>query len=256
MNDKLKVEVTSSGVSLGADIKLTEGIVVGLGGGFGWDRREATGGAKLRGNSSVAIGYASFTPRSDLFIDALFGLGSVDFKTRRPVSGMAGEATAKRGGSLTMGSLAFGIDTGDLLEWSLYGRGEWVAAKLDAYAETGAGRLSLRYDERRVESLGSVLGGRVGTTLSLGKFVVKPRFRAEWRHEFQDLDIQMLDYANVAGPSTFGIGGANWASDRLDMSIGSVFHGPDAWTFDLELGLRSDGRSQVGSARIELSKQF
>ncbi len=254
---KDKVEVTSSGVSLGADIKLTEGVIVGLGGGFGWDRREATGGAKLRGNSSVAIGYASFTPRSDLFVDALFGLGSVDFKTRRPVSGMAGEATAKRGGSLTMGSLAFGIDTGgNKLNWSLYGRAEWLAARLDAYVESGAGTLSLRYDERRIESLGSVLGGRIGTSLPMGSVIVKPRLRAEWRHEFQDLAIQTLDYANVAGPSTFGIGGINWAADRLETSLGSVFLLPDAWALDLELGLRTDGRGRLGSARIELSKQF
>lgn len=254
---KDKVEVTSSGVSLGADIKLTEGVIVGLGGGFGWDRRQATGGANLRGNSSVAVGYASFTPRSDLFIDALFGLGSVDFKTRRPVSGMAGEATAKRGGSLTMGSLAFGIDTGgNKLNWSLYGRAEWLAARLDAYVESGAGTLSLRYDERRIESLGSVLGGRIGTSLPMGSVIVKPRLRAEWRHEFQDLAIQTLDYANVAGPSTFGIGGVNWAADRLETSLGSAFLLPDAWALDLELGLRTDGRGRLGSARIELSKQF
>jgi hypothetical protein len=90
----------------------------------------------------------------------------------------------------------------------------------------------------------------------MGSVIVKPRLRAEWRHEFQDLAIQTLDYANVAGPSTFGIGGINWAADRLETSLGSVFLLPDAWALDLELGLRTDGRGRLGSARIELSKQF
>lgn len=251
-----KVKVSSNGVSLGADIKLADGIIVGLGGGFGWDRQEASGGGDLRGKSSVAVGYVSFNPRTDLFFDALLGMGSVDFKTRRPITGMTGEATARRGGSLTMGSVAFGIDTSQQVDWSVYGRAEWLAATLDAYVESGAERLSLRYDERRIESLGGVLGGRIGTSVQLGKVVARPRFKAEWRHEFQDLAIQTLDYASVAGPSTFGVDGINWSSNRLEAALGSAFLFPGSWSLDLELGLRSDARGRIGVVRVEMAKQF
>lgn len=251
-----KVQVTSSGISLGADAKIAAGVTLGIGGGFGWDRREADGGPDMRGTNSVAVAYGSFAPGSGLFVDALVGTGGLEFRTRRPVEGMATQATARREGSLLMGSIAFGIDTGDNIQWSLYGRGEWMEATLDAYGESGAGLLSLRFDRRRVQALGGVVGGRIGTMIDFGKTVAKPRLKAEWRHEFQDISPEAVDYADVAGQAAFRIGGTGWASDHVQASVGSTFLAPDDWSLDLELGLRASSQQRVGAVRVELAKQF
>lgn len=251
-----KVRISSSGVSLGADVRLRPGAIVGIGGGYGWDRSEQGGDTVMRGRNSVVVAYGSFMPEKDLFVDAQFGLGSVSFRTNRAVDGVAGEATARRGGALTMGSIAFGVDTGTHTRWSLYGRGEWLDATLDAYQEGGGGAFALRFDERQIRSLGGVLGARVGRSLDLGKITVRPRLKAEWRHEFRDASSQGVDYADTTGPSAFRISGTGWASDQLEAALGSAFALPDAWTVDLELGLRASNTTRTGAVRVELSKQF
>lgn len=253
-----KVRLTSSGISIGADARIAEGLTLGFGGGFGWDRREADGGPDMRGTNSVAVAYGSYMPGAGLFIDALIGTGEVEFHTRRPVEGIAGEATAQRDGSTFMGSIAFGIDTdtGSNVGWSLYGRTEWLNATLNAYSESGAGILSLRFDRRRIEALGGVLGGRVDTMIDFGHAIAKPRLKVEWRHEFQDLSPEAVDYVDVAGPATFHIGGTGWASDQVEASIGSSFLAPDHWALDLELGLRANSQQRSGGIRVELAKQF
>ena len=251
-----KVRISSTGVSIGADVRIRPGAIVGIGGGYGWDRSEQEEGPVMRGRNSVAVVYGSFVPAKDLFVDAQFGLGSVSFRTNRAVDGVAGEATARRGGALTMGSIAFGVDTGTHTRWSLYGRGEWLDATLDAYQEGGGGAFALRFDERQIRSLGGVLGGRVSRSLDLGKITVRPRLKAEWRHEFRDASSQGVDYADTTGPSAFRISGTGWASDQLEAALGSAFALPDAWTVDLELGLRASNTTRTGAVRVELSKQF
>jgi uncharacterized protein YhjY with autotransporter beta-barrel domain len=253
-----KISATSSGLSGGADIKLAENLVLGIGGGWGIDRSDIDGDvAHVRSENSIVAAYGSFAPVRGLFVDGVIATGDLDFRTQRIVAETGMVARGVRDGSMTFGALSLGIDRGDGdLRWSAYGRGEWLTAQLGTYAETGAGRMNLRFDERDVKSLSGVLGARFDFTRKTEFATVTPRVRAEWRHEFQDTGIQFLDYADIPGPSQYSIGTTGWQRDQFELSLGSTLKLPSAWVFDLEMALRGASGERSGTLRAKVSKEF
>ncbi|WP_163360958.1 autotransporter domain-containing protein, partial [Escherichia coli] len=82
----------------------------------------------------------SVQPASGTFIDGMIGRGQLDFTTRRIAQAVNATAYGSRDGSYTIAAISLGIDRmGGPLHWSIYGRGEYMDAELDAYAESGAG---------------------------------------------------------------------------------------------------------------------
>lgn len=166
-------------------------------------------------------------------------------------------AYGSREGSLKFGALALGLDRdiGDF-RWSTYGRAEWLSAQLDAYSETGGGRMSLRFNERIMKSLSSVLGARFDLTRDTEFGSITPRLRGEWRHEFQDGGIQLLDYADIAGESQYSLAATNWKRDQFSLSVGGSLMLRNAWVFDLDLELRKATGERSGALRGKITKEF
>lgn len=253
-----KITATSNGLSAGADIKLADKLVIGVGGGWGIDHNDIDGGsAHVRGTNSIVAAYGTFAPIKGMFVDGMLAIGDLNFRTRRKVAETETLANGVRDGSMTFGALALGIDrdSGDL-GWSAYGRAEWLTAKLDAYAETGAGRMNLRFDERNLKSLSGVLGVRFDFLRQTNFGSITPRVRAEWRHEFEDGDVQFLDYADIAGSSQYSLSTTGWQRNQFELSLGSALSIPSAWVFDLELGLRGGSGELSQTLRAKISKDF
>ncbi|WP_436440790.1 autotransporter domain-containing protein, partial [Enterococcus faecium] len=82
-------------------------------------------------------------------------------------------------------------------------------------------------------------GGRA--TLHLGAFA--PRARFEWRHEFNQASPQLLDYADLGGPSQYSITTNDWLRDEVQFEIGLGLNPGDGWTTGIDLG----GRGGPGS---------
>lgn len=210
---------------------------------------------RVRSNTSAIAAYGSATPFQGVFIDGVFGYGGLNFSTRRLVDN--GFAHGERDGSMWFGALSAGIDrdTGALL-WSLYGNLQWLDATLGTYAEAGAGRLDLRFDERQISSLSSVLGGRIGVVQSLSFGSVAPQIRGEWQHEFNGSSVQRLDYADIIDPSQYGISTIGWRRDVFTLSLGSRWVLPREWGVDLDLGLRGASGQTSGQLRGQITKRF
>ncbi|RYY25598.1 MAG: autotransporter domain-containing protein, partial [Sphingomonadales bacterium] len=253
-----KITATTSGLSAGADFKLSDGVIVGLGGGYGNDVSHIGGSAaRVRGTSSLFAAYASVSPGDAAFIDGMVGFGDLSFSTRRAVTTLNVNALGSRDGNYTVGALAAGIDKQSAaLRWSVYGRGEFMNAKLGAYAETGAGRMNLRFDERDVRSLTGTLGARIEFTGDAGFAKVTPRVRAEWNHEFADADAQLLDYADIPGVALFSLATQGWSRDQLQLTAGARFAFQRRWSFDIEAGFRGGSSEKAGTLRVQISKEF
>ncbi|WP_010407372.1 autotransporter domain-containing protein, partial [Sphingomonas echinoides] len=251
---RTKLSISSSGLSAGADVKLSDDLTVGAGGGVGEERtRVGTADAgHLTADTWIGAAYGSFRPTPGAFIDGVLGYGNLSFNTRRAALG-GSLAVGHRNGSMLFGSLSAGIDqsTGRL-SYSLYGRAEYLNAKLRAYAETGAGVYSLTFDPRTLESLTSVAGGRA--TLHLGAFA--PRARFEWRHEFNQASPQLLDYADLGGPSQYSITTNDWLRDELQFEIGLGLNPGDGWTTGIDLGGRGGPGSRSMTLRLSATKKF
>ncbi|MBY8823840.1 Ig-like domain-containing protein [Sphingomonas colocasiae] len=256
--DRSKVTATTSGLSGGADIKLAEGLLVGVGGGYGNDVSRTATGARVRGKSTLYAAYASFQPIENGFVDGMIGRGQLDFTTRRHVAAVNGTALGKRSGDYSVAALALGIDRMDgALMWSLYGRGEYMGADLDAYSETGADRYNLRFDARRVESLTGTIGGTIQYRRKAGFGSITPRMRAEWNHEFADVDAQWLDYADIPGLAIYALQGNGWKREQFQLSLGTRFDIlKGRWQFDVEAGLRTGQGENGTTLQIRVGKAF
>ena len=62
----------------------------------------------------------------------------------------------------------------------------YTRLEIDKFTERGAQGLNLNVDDLNVESLESVLGGRLAYAWSHTFGVLIPQFRAEWHHEFKE----------------------------------------------------------------------
>jgi hypothetical protein len=251
-----KISASTAGLSGGLDVRVDDAVTFGIGGGYGSDLSKVGGGAgRVRSNTSAIAAYGSAIPLQGVFIDGVFGYGGLNFSTRRLVGN--GFATGERDGSMWFGALSAGIDrdTGALL-WSLYGNLQWLDATLGTYAEAGAGRLDLRFDERQIGSLSSVLGGRIGVVQSLSFGSVAPQIRGEWQHEFNSSSVQRLDYADILEPSQYGISTIGWRRDVFTLSFGSRWSLPSDWGVDLDLGLRGASGQTSGQLRGQITKRF
>jgi uncharacterized protein YhjY with autotransporter beta-barrel domain len=253
-----KITATTSGLSAGMDVKLADGVIVGVGGGYGNDVSHIGGtAARVRSTSSLFAAYASIAPGDAAFVDGMIGIGDLGFSTRRAVATLNVNALGSRDGRFTVGALAAGIDRqGETLRWSIYGRGEVMDAKLGAYTETGAGRMNLRFDAREVSSRTGTLGARIEFAGETSFATVTPRLRAEWNHEFADTDAQLLDYADIPGAALFSLATQGWSRDQLQITAGARFAFPRQWSFDLEAGLRTSSGENAGTLRLQLSKEF
>ncbi|WP_164521812.1 putative Ig domain-containing protein [Sphingomonas sp. ABOLE] len=257
-SDRAKITATTSGLSTGADLKLAEGILVGIGGGYSNDVSLIGGSkARVRSESTLAVAYASLMPVEGAFVDGMVGFGDLRFTTRRLESTTSAIALGNRDGNFTLGALALGIDReGGPLRWSLYARGEFLRATLDGYTESGAGRMDLRFDSRNVRSLTGTLGARLETERRYGGVTMTPRLRFEWNHELQDAAAQRLDYADIPGQALYSISTFGWSRNQYQLSLGTRMVLPRNWTVDLEGGFRGGGQETAGTLRILVGKEF
>jgi outer membrane autotransporter protein len=257
-SDRSKISATTSGLSTGADIKLAEGVLLGIGGGYSNDVSRIGGSAaRVRSESRLVAAYASLMPVDGAFIDGMVGFGDLSFTTRRSVASTNGIALGSRDGDFTLGALALGIDRdGGPLRWSLYARGEFLRANLDGYIESGAGRMDLRFDSRDVHSLTGTLGARVELERRYRGITMTPRLRFEWNHELQEAAAQRLDYADIPGQALYSISTFGWSRNQYQLTLGTRMLLPRNWTVDLEGGYRGGGQETAGTLRIQVGKEF
>lgn len=258
-----KLRVSSSGLSAGLDLKLSDALTLGIGGGYGFDRTKVgqDGEGRLDGENWVGALYGSLTPMAGLFVDGVIGVGGLDFETRRLVEANGLTARGRRDGSMLFGSFATGFERfSDRWRFSGYGRFEYMAARLDAYAETGADIYNLSFARREPESFASILGARGSIALPASIGLFTPRGRIEWRHEFNRSGAQALDYADIVGANGLGYGylidDDHWARDEIQLEIGTGLEVENGWTLGVDLGGRFGSGTAIGTAKISGSKKF
>jgi len=256
-SNRAKMNVSTSGLSGGVDMKAIDGLIVGVGGGYGRDvTKIAHDAGRVSGHDAVGAAYFSATPIDGAFIDGVAGYGDIRFHTRRVAATTGSTATGSRDGNLGFASLSTGLDrSNSTLRWSLYGRGDYERAVLDAYTETGAGLYDLRFGRRIVNSLTGVLGGRVSLIKPIAGGSYMPSLRAEWSHEFQGSSRQMVDYADIAGPALFGIETLDWGREQYSLSLDNEFNF-NSWVIGAELGARAAEKERSGTVRLSVKKRF
>jgi len=191
-----------SGLTFGADYRASDHWLVGTAVGYSRQDTELDGNGgsvDMQGWSLTA--YSTYNFKDAWYLDGVLIAGRNDFDIRRNLrytlnlaSGPAAidqVASGSPGGSYIEAALTFGGDFHrQALSFGPYARVSSTRTEFDAYEETmqsGPGfGLGLAVEERQVDALSAVFGGRVAYAHSSAWGVLLPYATLEWQHEFKD----------------------------------------------------------------------
>ena len=179
----------SGGLTLGADYRYTEQIV--LGGSLGYATTSSDFTAQ-RGDLStdglVLSFYGSYYTPKSYFLDWIASYGTSNYDTRRNII-YSGVNTSAQGStdSRQLGiSVNAGVDINrGVLLLSPYLRLEYSEIGVNGYTEQGGAGWALGYKDQTLRSLTTTLGGRASWALSQRWGVLTPGVTAEWDHQFK-----------------------------------------------------------------------
>ena len=250
-------EFSTSGISVGADRRINEKLVMGLGVGMGRDKTIiGTDGSQNDGRGTSLSVYGSYQPTPSTYVDAMVGFGGVEFDTQRYVLPINGFAIGNRRGTQMFGSLTGGYEyRRNGLSISPYGRVDYSADKLLDSTETGAGAYALAFFDQTSTSLQGTLGVRAESIHETSFGWAIPRLRAEYRHEFQSDRQGFISYADQIGGPRYGLTVLGAGRDALLVGIGSDFVMRDGWTLGLDYQLsQTSGRESSHALQFKLTK--
>lgn len=198
------IDFNTSGISLGADKRLSSSFVFGAGIGYGHDSSDiGHQGSRSTGDAySVAL-YASYQPGEAVYLDALAGYQWLSFDARRYVTADGNLVQGSRDGKQAFGALTLGYEYANEmgLRVSPYGRLDVASATLGAYTETGDNLYALHYDRQSVDTTTGTAGVRLRRAFKRDFGIIAPMMRIEYRHDFQGDSSALLRYADLpAGP--------------------------------------------------------
>ncbi|WP_162258305.1 autotransporter domain-containing protein, partial [Frateuria sp. Soil773] len=197
------IDFTTSGISIGADKRLSPAFALGAGLGYGHDASDVGHkGSRSTADSYNVAAYASYRPSESTYLDGLVGYQWLSFDARRYVTANGNRVNGSRDGKQWFGSLSAGYEhRGEHLLLSPYGRLDMASATLDGYTEHGDAVYALHYDEQKVKTTTGSLGMRLNYPLKRDFGMLSPQLRVEYRHDFQGSSTAVMRYADLmSGP--------------------------------------------------------
>jgi hypothetical protein len=248
--------VSTSGLTVGADLRLTNRLAVGAAAGYGRDR--ATIGsdtAVSRGEHWFGAFYGSARPRRSLFFDWAVGGGRLRFDSERTAADGA-RARGRRDGMTWAGSLATGLDrSSGGWRWSSHARLDYSSTYMQPYSETQAALFSVAFAARTVRSAAGIVGGRVERERRTGLGIARIGGRAEWRYELAGGGEQRLGYVDLGAPLS-SIATSDWRRGVLQGSLNAGFDLRSGWRLSGDLGGQRTDAEQFWSIAAAASKSF
>ncbi|MDR2327040.1 MAG: putative Ig domain-containing protein [Acidovorax sp.] len=257
-NIETKYRFTTSGISAGADWRVSDRWTLGAGLGVGKDHSYVgdNGSQSSADNPLTAMLYASLRPGHKLFVDGLLGYGRLNFDSTRYITDGGGVAQGTRSGNFMLGSLTAGMEFRQpSWMWSPYARLDVVQVTLDTYSESAAGLAALTYYAQQSSVRNAVLGLRTEGLYLLRWGTLMPHIRVEYTRNMQHNGEAQLAYADLAylGPA-YAISPFSFSSGNWSLGLGARLQNRRGVEFSLELNLGfapgSQSRSMVLGLRL------
>lgn len=214
--DSLGTDLTTGGVTVGADYRVCDNFLVGLTGGYNHTTSDLWDDGRIRVNGGRGGAYASlFNENAYLNLLATGGYNSYD--TRR--STLGGHARGKSHGGEFNGLIGGGYEF-DCAGWRVgpIGGLQYTYIQLDSFDEHDSDA-RLHYPKQSQNSLRSTLGARVAYDWEFCGVRVTPEVRAQWLHEYLD-STASIDSRFAAGGAVFTVDGAKIGRNGLLVDAG------------------------------------
>ncbi|MES2982218.1 MAG: autotransporter domain-containing protein [Verrucomicrobiota bacterium] len=205
------------GATLGADMRVSERLVVGILGAYTESDAMLVNGGSIEDEAFKGAVYATYYDQA-FYVDALLGVGSHSYDITR--TGLSGTALGETDGWEidAMINTGYDIKNGN---WS-YGPTASIAytrIELDEFSETGS-LAPLRFPSQHQDSLRSQLGAKIAYTAEFCSMRIIPQVRLAWQHEFMD-GTQSIDSSFVGGSgASFSTSGPSMDEDRFVVGAG------------------------------------
>ena len=220
--DGSRADVRAPALTMGADLRVGDDLVLGLGFGAGSDSVRPGGDADNTADGYSFMGYGSWHAGEVLRIEGALGYGTASLSGRRVTSYDGARVSGKRDAGQLFGSLTL---AGDLLFGRMsvqpYLRTDYQSASLDPYVERGGGPLALRFHATDTDTLQYAGGLRVVWSLPVPSGLLQPMLRYEYRSlDGSDVD-QAVSYADgIGGRYRLTLDGATQDTGVLGVGLG------------------------------------
>jgi outer membrane autotransporter protein len=214
---------TSEGVTAGIDMRVMDGLRVGLAVGFGADRTKVgTLGSRNSGTNVSGTLYASYRLMPQTFLDVLAGYGHVRLASRRFDTVNSVFLQGDRTGHEFHGAVALTYEA-RWGKWKLapYGRIEFLHVNLNGFTEDGLGIAALSFGSLQSTSYSGVLGFRTSYPFEMGWGTLTPMLRVEYRQTSEGGYTQAMGYADTGLSNAFSIVNRSSGSGQLTLGIGA-----------------------------------
>jgi outer membrane autotransporter protein len=244
-----------SGLFAGWDMPLAPGLVAGMMGGWGTSEADVDG---RRSSADIDSGHAGAYARAALGNVLLTGVASyshydIDVTRHIAFPGFAGTATSSYGAdqATLYGEAGWRLRVGslDVMPWTGLA---WSQARVQGFAEEGAGVVDLLSDGATYRMLDAIAGIRFGTSFAHAGLTWMPQARIAWTHSFGDIDPR-LDLAFHNG-GAFVVAGVRREPDALALGAGlNVFDAGAVSGFIDYTAILSDGaRDHTATAGLRV----
>jgi len=214
--DTLGTDLTTGGVTVGADYRVSDNFLVGLLGGYNHTTSDLWDDGRLRVNGGRGGAYASLF-NENAFLNLLATGGYDSYDIRR--SSFGGEARGKSHGGEFNGLISGGYEF-DCGGWRIgpIGGVQYTYIQLDSFKEDGSDA-PLHFPKQSQNSLRSTLGARVAYDWEFCGVKVTPEVRAQWLHEYLDATAS-IDSQFAAGGDVFTTYGSKIGRNGLLLDAG------------------------------------
>ncbi|HWL51648.1 MAG TPA: autotransporter domain-containing protein [Chthoniobacteraceae bacterium] len=227
-------QLTSGGVTVGADYRVSEAFVLGLSAGYVHTGVDLAFGGKMEANGGRGNLYGIFF-HGGAYLNAAVGGGYNAYRIKRATLGGTargdtdgGEFDALLGGGYDY-EVCPGFTVGPVASAA------YTYLGVDGYRESGSAAPQDLADNS-AESLRSALGVKLAGVWNVGGLRVSPEVRAQWKHEFLDAKA-VVGSSFVGGGGTFAVEGPKLGRDSLVIDAGaSIEIHPGASVFAYYLG--------------------
>lgn len=251
------LDFNTDGLSFGADVKLTDQLVVGAGVGIGRDKTDVGEGSKSKGEAASVFVYGSVEPARGMFVDGVAGVSRMSFDSSRLVSETGSQVTGERDGDGYFVSVSAGYEfKGERLMVSPYGRIDLSGAQLDGFTEQGDDTFALRFEKHRMHSVTAAFGLRSTYSIRFGSGTLVPNVRLEYRTLLEDRGAGRVSYADWADSPIYTVRLAPYNTDRFVVGGGFRWLDVRGWTMSTEVETATGRGDDSTTLRLSGSGKF
>ncbi len=249
----------TSGISAGADTRVSQAFAFGGGIGYGRDTTDVGhNDTRSHGESYTLAVYGSYHPGQYFFVDGLLGYQLLSFDSRRYVTANGAMVQGDRDGKQWFASLSVGGDyRRDRLSVSPYARLDMARATLDGYTERGDAIHALRYQDQDVDTTTASLGLRMDYRFPVRFGTLSPQLRLEYQHDFQDASSVTMGYADLPGGPFYRGEIDGLKRNRFVFGLGAVLQTERDFSLRIEYrGLFGSSEDTDHGVQLNLEKKY